>query len=337
MYKLNLQMFNEPTIEGIDADIVASLADEMPANDEAQNNENVAAAADADSDNKAEQNNSTANNEQEYEPEEGTTVPYARFKAINERMKAAEARLKELETTSKGEAAEQEPMLPKATPAPAQQQQPSDDDFTGEALTKITELAMDAVKTKLNLSDDDIENMEYSDNAAQKYAYNAAVAEEINRIKRNVRQHQAEQNAYNVMIDNVAKRFAKEAEDFQKLPNSDAIWAHVCDSVANERPETQTMLNDSLIRLQNKRGTYQDFYVIKNYLDKAKAAFQAPQKSTNNKLKNVSGLPKAPNVSGATSSDTVYTPEKIAEILNQQDGWDTLPSDIQQKLLKGTL
>ena len=95
MFNFNFQMFNDD-IPGIDADVLEQFKDELPQEEPAEQPEQQEEAhADHHSDNKdVEQTETTT---EEYEPEEGTSVPYGRFKGINERMKAAEARQRELE------------------------------------------------------------------------------------------------------------------------------------------------------------------------------------------------------------------------------------------------
>lgn len=96
LFTFNFQMFNDD-IPGIDADVLEQFKDELPQEEPAEQEEQQEEAhADHHSDNKDVEPTEQQTEEEEEVPE-GSNVPYNRFKGVNERMKAAEARQRELE------------------------------------------------------------------------------------------------------------------------------------------------------------------------------------------------------------------------------------------------
>ena len=195
MFNFNFQMFNND-IPGIDADVLEQFKDELPQEEPAEKPEQQEEAhADHHSDNK-DVEPTEQETEEEDEVPEGSSVPYNRFKGVNERMKAAEARLRELEeelAKYKNAAAPQQEQ--QESPAPAEPPQ-AVGDFTVEQIKLMTAEARRRAAKQLNLSEEDVENIEYSDDPSIKDSYDALTTQYMGEVRKEVTGYVQKQREY---------------------------------------------------------------------------------------------------------------------------------------------
>lgn len=338
MYQhFDLQMFSDDDFAGIDEDIVKELTAEAgePTPAPAPN-------ADENSDNKQEQQEEQPEEPpkaEEKEPEDNSTIPYSRFKEVNERMKASEARVKELEAlmakAPTAEAAKQE------TPAPVKQEQ-ADGDFTPETLRKITEMAIANVRARDGIDEAKLEEMEYSDDEAAKIAYQSAIQEEVVRIKGEAKRQLAERQELARIQEDTYNVYAKDNAEFMARKDSAEILKFIENDIKTAPTAQKRMLIQSIARIGQKVGTYQDLYVVQtmvgDYIKQYEAQQQqapapaAPQPQPK-KPNNVERLPKAPDIQGGTSGGGL-TVERAEQLIDSGD-WDKIPAELQEKLLRG--
>lgn len=331
LFTFDFQMFAEDeaaestiSIPGIDDDIAQAIADEIP--------QEEAADADTHSDNKE---------EQAEEVEEGSSIPYNRFKSVNDRMKAAEARQKELEAEI--ERYKSQASVPQAeeeleTPAPEEpNQQAQGMEFNVEQMKRMTAEARRRAAAQLNLSDEDIENMEYADDDNLKDTYNALTTKYMAQVEGEVRNYVKSVNDYQSMLQTTRSEYAKAVNEFKSLDNFNDIWAEVGKKANEKGPRFANMLQDSINRLDKGKGTYQDLYLVENYVRGIAANMQSPAiNKANVKIKNAANLPRATEVGGTTKGDTTYDVATITQMMNE-GRWDEIPEDVQRKVMRGAI
>ena len=302
MLKFDLQLFAEEIeIPGIDPEIAKQVAAEYNEGDdnkEPNADDAEGGNAEADSDNKQVADGSGkeadgADNQQQESEEgaddfedlpEGSKIPYPRFKELNQRRKSAEARVKELEAKLK---AYEEGSKTTAPPAPAanlpfkqqtqssQQQKPApqnggEGEFTAQQIERIAQLAIERAKNKLNLTDDDVENLDYSDKPELKVAYNNLVSEEMRNIRKEVQQYKADSAALEKQISDTTQEFDALGNKLGAYEDAQERWDFIGVKHFESLPQRQQqVLNDAFVRLQNKRGTYADMYLINEYFERA--------------------------------------------------------------------
>lgn len=333
--KFDLQMFDDaPNFDGIDDDIVKELT-----GDTGEQTSDTHTAED-NSDNKPEQEEQQPNNEpqpkdDEKEPEDNSTIPYSRFKEVNERMKASEARVKELEALmAKAPTAES---TKQESPAPAKQEK-ADGDFTPETLRKITQMAIANVRARDGIDDDKLEEMEYSDDEAAKIAYQSAIQEEVGRIKNEAKRQLAERQELARIQEDTYNAYTRDNAEFMARKDSAEVLKFIENDIKSEPTAQKTMLVQSISRLINKQGTYQDLFVVQqmvgDYIKRYEAqSAPAPKPPTQKQKDVVERLPKAPDIQGGTSGGSL-TVEKAEQMIDAGQ-WDKIPAELQEKLLRG--
>ena len=347
MTKFDFQLFAGLHIDGIDDDVLAMLEDEIPkeeeetqvadtqeaeenqAEDQADTNEEAMeegqdATAEADSDNKQVAENVPNN------------IPYARFKQENERRKAAERELAELRARI-------------ANPAPVQQptEQPiSSEPTQKEVMQAVTEEAIKRAKNALGLSDEDVENIEFSDSIATRMQFQTMVQRESNAILEQARRNAEMRIAQENQINETNAAFSKFVDDFQLLADADDRWKFISEERFLQLPPfEQGAIKSAFERLQNKQATPGDYFLTMNYFERASKEYDQknkpvvqPKQTANaaTKIKQAQALPKAPSVQGAMSTSGM-TIDDIVELMNKpgSEGIDKIPADLWQKILKG--
>lgn len=338
LFTFDLQMFNV-AIPGIDEDVLEQFKDELPQESETDDQNAEPATADADSDNKEpeqddEQDHETVDTEGEEEVPEGSSVPYGRFKGVNDRMKAAEARQRELEAELakyKNPAAQQQTQ---ASPAPAQQTTVGD--FNAEQIKVMTAEARRRAAHKLNLTDEDIENMDYADDPNIKASYDALTAQYMGDVKQEVVTYQKQQQAYLNDIQSTAADYKKMCEEFNADPEHDAKWAKLCEAAQKCGEHFMMTCQAAIDRLNVGKGTSGDFYLVKNFMDGVLSSQQttvAPAKpKPHKKIQEAAKLPVAPTVGGTIKGDTVWDVPTITEYLNS-GRMDEIPPNVLNKIM----
>jgi hypothetical protein len=373
----DLQLFAEDmfSIPGIDDDIAKELSGEFAdkADEETEEDaeavetsteeaaETAAVTADADSDNK--QVDAAENKAGDGEDDEHRgAIPYKRFAEVNQERNEYKKRIAELEAK----------LADKPVASPATQAKAGDDKagvaaahFAPDALTeeqmqKIVKIAVANAKDKLKLTDEDLESMNFADGVERKAQFDAVVQQEVGRIQNGIREYaqrqqtmRQQEDVFKQETEMVSRQFDEYNAKFAAYEDCEARWSYISEQKFSQLPPMQQrVVDDAFSRIKAHKGTYQDFYIVESYFNEANAEYEKTLASAasvqtdtkskveevKNKITKAQALPKATEVAGDGAGDKLYTPEKIAQILNgPSDGWDKLPEEIKQKVLRGTL
>ena len=329
----NLQMFADDEFAGIDSDVLEQFKDELPAQEKTDD----PAAADTHSDNNEEQQEPQPMDE----PQEGSNIPYSRFKGVNDRMKSAESRVKELEaelaslknTSTAQQQEEQAPPAPAPTPN-------VDEEFNAEQFKAIVAEARRRAAKQLNLTDEDVENLEYDDDSSTKTSYEALSTQLISDVKREAVEYRKQQVAYIEDVKHASQQYADLVKEFRGMPNYDEVWA-ACQQAAMERgPQFAMAAQAALNRLDVNRGTSQDYYFISDFARGVAKRFAGKTPATNtnqkSKIKEAAKLPIAPSVGGSTKGDIVWDIPTITDYVNA-GRMDEIPQDVLRTVMGASL
>lgn len=334
MFNFNFQMFNDD-IPGIDADVLEQFKDELPQEEPAEHPEQQEEAhADHHSDNKDVEPTETTT--EEYEPEEGTSVPYGRFKGINERMKAAEARQRELEAELakyKNAAAPQDEQQ-QASPAPAEPPQ-AVGDFTVEQIKLMTAEARRRAAKQLNLSEEDVENIEYSDDPSIKDSYDALTTQYMGEVRKEVTGYVQKQREYLADIQSTTAEYKSRCKKFLADPDYEAKWDKVCKAAQSRGQRFLMAAQGAIDRLDQGKGTSQDYFFVKDFMDSVLGDWSAPAakpSKPNKKIQEAAKLPTAPEVGGTTKGDIVWDTPTITDYINS-GRMDEIPQNVLKRIM----
>lgn len=333
LFTFNLQMFADDEFAGIDSDVLEQFKDELPAQEKTDD----PAAADTHSDNNEEQQEQQPMDE----PQEGSNIPYSRFKGVNDRMKSAESRVKELEaelaslknTSTAQQQEEQAPPAPAPTPN-------VDEEFNAEQFKAIVAEARRRAAKQLNLTDEDVENLEYDDDSSTKTSYEALSTQLISDVKREAVEYRKQQVAYIEDVKYASQQYADLVKEFRGMPNYDEVWA-ACQQAAMERgPQFAMAAQAALNRLDVNRGTSQDYYFISDFARGVAKRFAGKTPATNtnqkSKIKEAAKLPIAPSVGGSTKGDIVWDIPTITDYVNA-GRMDEIPQDVLRTVMGASL
>lgn len=355
MFKFDLQLFAELDIPGISEDTLKELEAEVQETQETTESVEPAEPQQVeDSPVEADNVNKPVENEDEFEDvKEGQTIPYDRFKSVNDRRKNAESRIKELEEQLAK--AQQNIANPapsnnvgvEETPKPQQQQvEETESEYTDEQEKRIYEMAAKRVAQKRNMSEEDIEALEYSDDATAKMRYQNALINEVNLVKQEIVQYKAQEQAFKTMTDTCNQEFDAISKKFNSYPDAQERWNYISQERFNKLPQRkQAVINEAFSRLQAKKGTYADIEIVSDYFDLANeewnkahsTAVNNTPKPVSNKYAQVQKLPKSGNIGGSGAADSdMMNAERLAEILNEPNGWEKLSPEQQARILSGS-
>lgn len=333
LFTFNLQMFADDEFAGIDSDVLEQFKDELPAKEKTDE----PASADTHSDNNEEQQEQQPMDE----PQEGSNIPYSRFKGVNDRMKSAESRVKELEaelaslknTSTAQQQEEQAPPAPAPTPN-------VDEEFNAEQFKAIVAEARRRAAKQLNLTDEDVENLEYDDDSSTKTSYEALSTQLISDVKREAVEYRKQQVAYIEDVKYASQQYADLVKEFRGMPNYDEVWA-ACQQAAMERgPQFAMAAQAALNRLDVNRGTSQDYYFISDFTRGVAKRFAGKPPATNtnqkSKIKEAAKLPIAPSVGGSTKGDIVWDIPTITDYVNA-GRMDEIPQDVLRTVMGASL
>lgn len=371
MFKFNLQLFSEVAVEGIDEDILKELgieaeADAVDHTDEADAKTETkvdAPPADADSDNKqvegAAENNPqpTEVATEELQPEEGQPVPYARFKEVYASGKAAKeevralkeelAALKAAATPAPQPTAPVQEVKPDTTPVAQPASEAQQITLNQEQYSKVAKIAIERVRKRMNLTEEDVENFEFGDDPAQRAVFQSMVNTEVNNITKEISDYNAKQAAYAREVTEVSSEFNALNAKLNSYPDATERWGYISQTHFVELPQRkQQVLRNAFARIQNGKGTYQDIEMVSSYFEETNTAYEklkaqppATKIDVTKKIDNAQRLPKAPAVGGSIGTEQSYTPERIAAALEDPTGalWEAIPAEIRQRVLSGTL
>lgn len=363
--KIDFQLFAIPAeLEGIDEEVLELLKDELPQEEtveeqpqpeeapeetpveEAQEVEQEQEApAEADSDNKQVADNVPGN------------IPYARFKQQNDKLKSVERELAELK--ARLETAQQVPPQPVyQQQAPVPQPTPANNNNLDEreVMSAVTQEAIRRAKEKLGLTDDDVNNLDFSDNIEARYQFQTLVQRESNAILDQARRNSQERIAREQQVQQATTAFTNFVNQFQAQADAAERWQYISEERFLQLDQfEQGAIKTAFKKLQQNKGTPGDYFLAVNYFNRASKEFDDKKKpvappppaptpapapvqrvTAADKLKQAQALPKAPNVQGAMSTTTMSL-EDIAELMNKpgNEGIDKIPPAIWDRILNG--
>lgn len=333
LFTFNFQMFNDD-IPGIDADVLEQFKDELPQEEPAEQPEQQEEAhADHHSDNKDVEPTEQQTEEEEEVPE-GSNVPYNRFKGVNERMKAAEARQRELEAELakyKNAAAPQQEQ--QESPAPAEPPQ-AVGDFTAEQIKLMTAEARRRAAKQLNLSEEDVENIEYSDDPSIKDSYDALTTQYMGEVRKEATEYVQKQREYLADVQSTTAEYKSRCEKFLADPEYKAKWDKVCKAAQSRGQRFLMAAQGAIDRLDSGRGTSGDYFFVKDFMDSVLGDWSAPaaKPKTNKKIQEAAKLPTAPEVGGSTKGDIVWDTPTITDYINS-GRMDEIPPNVLKRIM----
>lgn len=353
-------------LDGISEDIAKSIMEEAGMSTEPEDEEGEmhddgtqpSASADADSDTKH-----VADDDVLDMPK--TSIPYPRFKQLNDKLKAAEAELEKLRKEQPANPSGSSPTQPAAAtpkPAPAMPQQgPVTAGFklTADVAAKIEEYAKQEAMRMSGLSKEDLDNLAYADdddpnkvrwttalnlsrNAITNSVIQAAQVQQ-QRQQAFIQQHQAMINDFNTFTSEQMKD-----ENFENIRNF-----AIDEYYKTKSPMEQQIINAAWERVQRNTASPAEYLTVVNYFKEAKEAFsrqdinaQATAETKANqpslgkakrKLAEANKLPRSQQIEGSAATDgKAVTIESLQHMLNTTP-WDQIPDEYKQMLLSGTI
>ena len=376
MYAVNLCLFGtddggaaesaEETsnqFEGIDADIVERVLKESQesdneSDDSSEENGETGDAATEDPDNTVtggDTDDSTESNEdgasddgeksdekeasgdesaEDKKPEE--SIPYARFKQLVEEKNKLAA---ELETAKKNTVPKQQIESPAA--------QLTKIKTDPKIISAVEKAVRENAKKICNLSDDDIESLEYDDAPDRKVQWEAALSLSRSEAWKFIDSEVANRNAQQQQLLKIHDTVIKDYTDFEAAEKQDAnvdkVRSFAIGDYFKAKPEfEQAAIADAWNRIERQVCSPQDVLLVKHYYSDAKKAYYdknpvtttvTNKKSNAQKLKQAGKLPRVDNIKGDTTNKTMNLSQM--KVLLDQGKWDEIPEKYQKMLLNG--
>lgn len=361
MLKFDLQLFTEENddsgatveipaeLEGLSPEIAAEIMKEIPEEESAPEKNREGKEPEMPTDEDAELENQPESKVKEPAQEEKTppiSIPYERFKEVNEKQKAANeevARLKaELESLKK------QPGTQASIPPNSQSAFNPVTDLTPAFTDMVRKEARDRAKLLTGFTDEQIKEFEseYADHSPEKKKWEESIQALIPLIaveaKELVMQQEAQaaeqQRVYKLAYD----EYGQLAETVKSWPDKEAIWSHVSGSYFAALPESEQIALSSAYRnAESGHGSLQDVQYIKYHLNKAAVDYRAaqqeadipkPEKPKPNKLEQMKAHPKAEQIGGAPNPGEI-TAAELERMMNTTP-WEKMPPEYRKILLE---
>lgn len=333
-------------LEGIDEETAREIMAQLP------QEETDESAAEADSDTKQ-----VSDSEQEVS---NKSIPYARFKEVNDKSKtyAAENEQLKAELQRLKEQRQQPPAAPQATQAPVQTQQPPAEQqqqvrITPEFAATINNIAHEEALKMSGLTKEEVDVLEFADeNDPKLQAWNAAKqfanTQTWNAVHREFENRRTQQAKVVETHQKVIGDYATFESEQMQQSDFEATKAHATGEYFNQlSPLEQQTLTDAWNRVERKVCSPQDVMVVKNYYiqaandyrsKNAKQVQTTPEqtlKQKAEKLKQMERHPRAEQVNGSNAPAGTVTEAELEKML--EGDWDKIPPDVQKLLLNGNL
>ena len=250
-------------------------------------------------------------------------------------MKAAEARLRELEeelAKYKNAAAPQQEQ--QESPAPAEPPQ-AVGDFTVEQIKLMTAEARRRAAKQLNLSEEDVENIEYSDDPSIKDSYDALTTQYMGEVRKEVTGYVQKQREYLADIQSTTAEYKSRCAKFLADPDYEAKWDKVCKAAQSRGQRFLMAAQGAIDRLDQGKGTSQDYFFVKDFMDSVLGDWSAPAakpSKPNKKIQEAAKLPTAPEVGGTTKGDIVWDTPTITDYINS-GRMDEIPPNVLKRIM----
>lgn len=351
-------------LDGISEDIAKSIMEEAGMSTEPEDEEGEmhddgtqpSASADADSDTKH-----VADDDVLDMPK--TSIPYPRFKQLNDKLKAAEAELEKLRKEQPANPSGSSPTQPAAAtpkPAPAMPQQgPVTAGFklTADVAAKIEEYAKQEAMRMSGLSKEDLDNLAYADDDdPNKVRWTTALNLSRNAITNSVIQaaqvQQQRQQAFIQQHQAMINDFNTFTSEQMKDENFENIRDFAIDEYYKTKsPMEQQIINAAWERVQRNTASPAEYLTVVNYFKEAKAAYAgksgapSPVKESagaslskaKKKVAEANKLPRSQQIEGSAATDgKAVTVESLQHLLDTTP-WDKIPDEYKQMLLSGSI
>ena len=279
---------------------------------------------------------------------DNVTIPYARFKEVNDKKNESEkllAAYRERYGDLNSQAQTPPPQNSFQTQAqpiqtPPQFQPPSiDENFTKQIDEAIKQTAMQMS----GLSKEDVDALDYLDDDDPKIARwnhskkisEAAIYNDI--VQRQMLQQQELQRAA-MLRDQTISNYNNFVARQQAADNFSAVQQFAENEFFNAQSDIdKQIIQESYARVSNNTASPADVMVVQNYFSMAKSAFenrQAPQIQPQPKPKTkpaANNFPRTNQVSGTTGGGGI-SQAALAEMLQNKD-WNKIPPNYQKILL----
>ena len=268
----------------------------------------------------------------EPKPQTEESVPYARFKEKVDEANQLKAQLAEYQRQQQTQQQAQQPQ---------QQFQPQQMRITPEDAVKINEAIKAEALALSCMSDDDVASLEYADeddpriaqwnqakNIAQNRVYNAIYQTQINRqqqAQQFYNEHLASTQIYNEFVQKESSE-----PDFKDVQN---FATHEFFEQLN--PNEQRIIANSYLRVERQTASPAEMLVVKNYYEKAKAAYRTrgAKKAPTPRQQSAPQLPRSDQLRGSSgASDGQLSAHDIEKLL---EGDFTKLDEKTQKMLWG--
>lgn len=278
-------------------------------------------------------------------------VPYERFKqkvdetnSLKQQNEELMAKLKSYEANKASQPTE-----------PAPQEQPTEQEqakppiqFTPEIAEKINEAIKEQALALSGLTQEDVDALEYADDDdPRQMQWQTAKTFARNTVMANVQrayQQQADTRMKFLQLHQAAvEDFNKFAQAQMKEPDFEAVKTYATNDYFNGLDEaTQATIAGAYSRIERNVASPAEILLVKDYFNKAKAAYKRGGKSsrsnlnaTENKLRQADKLPRASQVSGTVSpTDGTISVEALEDMV-QNKPWDEIPKQYRDMLLGG--
>lgn len=265
------------------------------------------------------------------------SVPYKRFAEVNAKYRQMEEENRKMAEElaqvreSKKDATTEEP--PANEPVGA-------GSVPVELLQQAHELAKQTVLQQMDLSAEDYEDLEYSDETRYK-GIERAIQFQYNSICDNARAQamrmQQERAAQQAALQTAYNDYVTYAEQEQQRGDFAAIWDYAANTrFAQLNPYEKATIQAAFDAVNGGKGTLEQVLLVRDYYDRSKAEFlqETPQK-TGGKAQKMATAPRVDKVRGTPSKGGMNMAE-ISQMMASTP-WEEIPEEIRTQLLRGRL
>ncbi len=286
-------------------------------------------------------------------------IPYARFKQVNDKLKAAEKQLKEMQEQREKTVPKQQTPQPVQPVSSAPMQRPMPEaafTLTPEIAGKIEAAAKEEAMKMTGMSKEDVDNLEYADDDdTKKQRWHTAVAMGRNMILGQIQQEAQRQQQRQMMFLQQHQQLMQEYQDFankeMQADNFAAVQQFaVNDFLQTKTPTEQQIISSAYARIQRNVASPAEVYSVVNYFKEAKEAYQKAQANdkpetvpakpdiakTKQKIAAANKQPRSQQIEGAASTDGKALTVASLQHLLDTTPWENIPDEYKTILLNGS-
>lgn len=283
-------------------------------------------------------------------------IPYARFKQVNDKLKAAEKQLKEMQEQREKTVPAQQTTQPVQS---APMQRPMTEaafTLTPEIAGKIEAAAKEEAMKMTGMSKEDVDNLEYADDDdTKKQRWHTAVAMGRNMILGQIQQEAQRQQQRQIMFLQQHQQLMQQYQDFADKEMQDDNFAAVQQFAVNDffqtkTPTEQQIISSAYARIQRNIASPAEVYSVVNYFKEAKEAYQKAQANdkpeavptkpdiakTKQKIAAANKQPRSQQIEGAASTDGKALTVASLQHLLDTTPWEKIPDEYKTILLNGS-